>query len=475
MMYLTLTAVVCVLSAVSSTRAQTISTTTLLNPSNTTLSIVNASTEGMPIRLSTGPLGQIISLEVDSRGGTWLRGPVSIGSDVGATTREQMRVGQIATNSGTGIHVALTNTLQSTGVAIRDIGPNGSDHAGLLLTSQANGTGTGIRIGGLLGSGRSTLQTGIDIVGGLGIRYNALYSGIGTALDIGGTNPPKRGIEVVTAGTDHIGITSRANTSGTGIVGISQSLNSEPLLVQARTGVIGYAASNSALSSDTLTGAMGQAVRAGSGGTQTVSFGLFGRAISRSSQHSGTSIGVYGEAASQSVGQYTTISGCFVGSGSTLSLVACGGDIVLGGRRELLPRQIVTPFFTQHNMLTTVTTYDACITGTASIHQLCLPPSGGSAVVAGFVATVDVSSPGVQRIETQGAVAQLGGLECTVQSGRVVHILVDNGPVTLRHDEMATPAELRFQLPNQEDIVLVSGIVYSFWYDAQDQCWRLLR
>lgn len=456
-------------------QAQSVSATTLLNGSNTTLSIVNASTYGMPIRFSTGPLGQITAMEIDSQGGTWVRGPLSIGTGIGALSSERLRIGSVQTNAGTGLSISMTGTQQSTAINIRDVGMNGSDHAGLMISSQSNGFGTGIRIGGLSGAGRPTLQTGIDIVGGLGIRYNALHAGSATAIEIGGTNPPRRGIDISASGTDHIGLIARANTNGTGILGVSQSSTAEAPTQRLRSGVMGYAASNSTAASDTLTGLYGLSVRGGSGGSQTITVGIHGRALSRSTQHAGTTIGVLADASTSASGSYASIAGCFVGDTASYALVALGGDVILGGRPEMLPQLFLSSPIAQRNMLTTVYLHDAHVTGTFRVRQQCLPLSVLQIVPAGNGLVLDLPANGVHRVVMTGFGDQVGGLNTTVEDGTVIYLLPTNGPLVLLHNELTVPNELRFQLPNQQAYTLEPDVVHRLWYDVRELKWRILK
>jgi hypothetical protein len=455
--------------------AQSLSATTLLNSSNATLSIVNASTYGMPIRLSTGPLGQIKAMEIDSQGGTWVRGPLSIGADVGALASERLRIGSVVPNGGTGIVVSMAGTQQSTAMSIRDIGQNGSEHAGIALSSQNNGTGTGIRIGGANTTGRPTLQTAIDITGGLGIRYNALNAGTATAIEIGGTTPPRRGIDISVSGTDHVGVISRANSNGTGVLGISQSSTADAPTQRLRTGVMGYAASNSASGTDTLIGAHGLSVRAGNGGSQTVTIGIHGRAIGRSTQHSGTTIGVMADASTSASGTYASMAGCFLGDSNSFALVALGGDVILGGRRETLPELISSSAIAQHSTQTTVYMHDATVSGTLRLRQHCVPLSDVQVLPVQNGLVLTLTATGVQRVAVTANKNQIGGLDNNAEDGSIIYLLPMDGPLVLLHNEPTVLAEQRFLLPNQQQYTLEPDMVHTLWYDAPYQRWRIQR
>ena len=455
--------------------AQSLSASTLLNRGNTAMSIVNTSEVGMPIRLFTGPLGQILSLEIDSQGGSWVRGPLSIGQAIGAQSNEQVRIGGISNSSGTGLVISMVGTQQSTGIAVRDVGASGPDHAGIIVSSQANGLGTGIRLGGHHGGTRPSLQTGIDIVGGLGMRYNALTAGVGTGIEIGGTHPPRRGLDITVSGADHTGVVVRANTNGTGIMGASQSSTAQQATPRIRTGVMGYSASNSNLSVDTLIGVYGLATRGGNGGTQTQSIGIYGKAVGASTQHAGTTIGILGEVSTTAAGHFTSAAGCFLGDSVSLSLLALGGDVVLGGAPQDIPMQIGSSALAKYSTRNTTYMHDVHSTGYASMHQVGVRISEVVQVVNGYVNSINVSVGGVQTVIAQGNNAQIGGLTSFAADGRVAYLLVKGNPLALLHNDIGTAEAERFELPNQAEVFLEPEIVHVLWYDKQVQRWRIMR
>jgi hypothetical protein len=369
----------------------------------------------------------------------------------------------------------MSGTQQSTGIAVRDVGVSGPDHAGIIVSSQANGLGTGIRLGGHHGSARPALQTGIDIVGGLGIRYNALSAGVGTGIEIGGTHPPRRGLDVSVSGADHAGVIARANTNGTGIVGASQSSSTQQVSPRIRTGVMGYSASNSNLAADTLTGIYGLAIRGGTGGTLTQSVGVHGRAVGSSAQHAGTTIGVLGEAATTAAGQFTSAAGCFLGDSVSLSLLALGGDVVLGGIAQALPMQIGTSALAKYSTTNTTYLHDMHSTGYASMQHVGVRISDVVHLINGYINSVNISVGGVQSLIAQGNNAQLGGLTCVAANGRIAYLLVQGNPLTLLHDDPGALESDRFFLPNQAAFQLAPEFVHRLWYDAQLQRWRIMR
>lgn len=455
--------------------SQSVSAVQLVNGSNTALEIVNTSTTGMPIRMLTGPRGSLRALEIDPRGGTWMVGPVSIGAATGAAASEQLRIGSVRDVGGTGLTISMAGTTQSNGIAIVDIGSNGSDYSGITLSSQANGVGTGIRIGGGHQSGRPTLQTGIDITGGLGLRYNALNSGVGTAIEIGGTNAPRRGIDIYAAGTEHVGVIARANTSGTGLVGISQSLSSEPLSARPRTGVVGYAATNSTAGADTIIGSLGLAVRGGNGSTQTISVGVLGQSSAKSTQYGGSTIGIMGTTTRAPAPQHIGVGGYFVADSLTYALVALGGDVILGGKREMLPRPFAESNLATPSPLTRVHVYDMLSSGTTSLTGIKMMSITQPIALQGIVPTLDVFTSGVQRINVLGPDARIGGLRCADQGSRILSFLVLNQSLTVVNEDPAAEPEQRFLLPNGQNVLLEVEALHTFWYDTAVARWRLVR
>lgn len=455
--------------------AQSISATQLVNSSNTALEIVNTSVTGMPIRLLSGPRGSIRALEVDPRGGTWMIGPVSIGAATGAIASEQLRIGSVRDVGGTGLTISMSGTTQSNGISIVDIGSNGSDYGGIMLSSQANGIGTGIRIGGSHQSGRSALQTGIDITGGLGVRYNALNAGVGTAIEIGGTNAPRRGIDINTAGSEHVGVIARANTAGTGLIGISQSQSSEPLTARQRTGIIGYAATNSTAGSDTIVGTYGVSTRAGNGSTQTFSIGVLGQSIARSTQYGGTTVSVMGTTSRASAPQHIGIGGYFSADSQTYALVALGGDVILGGRRDVLPRQILESNLSLPSTLTRMYAYDVNASGTTSLCGIKLVSITQPIIVQGALPFLELLTNGVQRLNIIAPNSSVGGIRCADQESRLLTILVMNLPLLVVNEDAAVDPALRFQLPNGENLVLEAETLQTFWYDTAVNRWRIVR
>ncbi len=451
-------------------QAQMLSTSRIDNASPLPLVISNRSTNSLPLRIMAGA-SQTRALEIGQSGNTWLLGPVSIGTGIGTAPQEQMRIGSIAAQGGRGLTITLDATTTSTGLLVRDVGATGTNDAGIILSSQSNGTGTGLRVGGPTGSGRPTLGTGIDITGGTGIRYNALTAGSGVALDIGATTPPRRGIEVVASGSQHVGVIARANTNGMGILGVSQSSTYETLPIAERIGVRGHAATNSGIAADSIIGVLGSVQRAGSGGTQTFSAGVFGRGENTATANAGTTIGVYGTASAASSGVTVAIGGGFLTDTGQVALLCVGGDVILGGMRPLLPVPFQTSTF--RDMITRNRTYAhhfmssgmTRLTGLAlnPTPNMLLPPAGPTllTIAAGTIVKLvgDVNGSTISGIRTDA-------------SDRVLTLLVTQGRVEIVHEHPAADAADRIRIKNGQTLMLEVDDMIEVWYDQEIQRWR---
>lgn len=290
---------------------------------NNPLQIATTSHTQQPILFSIGDSGKVA--EMLSNGDTWFRGTVFISPRT------------------TGSLVLDAQSLPTTtSMLIKNIGVSGTEHAGIVLSSFSNGIGTGLRLGGPTGSTRNTLATGIDITGGTGIRYNALTAGNGTAFEIGKTVAPVRGIDVLVSGANQVGVHARANTNGSGLVGLSMSSAYPDPPISERTGVKGVAASNSTVAVDTLFGVQGIAMRSGIGGTQTISIATSGKATSIGTSHAGTAIGILGSATATAPGKASAIGvlAQTTDPSTSLSLVALGADVYLGSTAAERPLQL---------------------------------------------------------------------------------------------------------------------------------------
>jgi len=451
-------------------QAQMLSTSRIDNASPLPLVISNRSTNALPLRIVTGA-SQTRALEIGQSGNTWLLGPVSIGNGIGTAPLEQMRIGSIAGQGGRGLTITLDATTTSTGLLLRDVGATGTNDAGIVVSSQSNGTGTGLRVGGPTGSGRPTLGTGVDITGGTGIRYNALTAGSGVALDIGATTPPRRGIEVVASGSQHVGVIARANTNGMGILGVSQSSTYETLPIAERVGVRGHAATNSGIAADSITGVMGSVQRGGSGGTQTFSVGVFGKGENIASSNAGTTLGIYGTASASSAGVTVAIGGGFLTDTGQIALLCVGGDVILGGVKPLLPIPFQTSTF--RDMITRNRTYahHFMSSGLTRLTGLALNPTPNMLLPPGGPTLLTIAGGTVVKMVGDVNGSTISGIRSDA-ADRVLTLLVTQGRVELVHEHPAADAADRIRIKNAQTLTLDVDDMIELWYDQEIQRWR---
>ncbi|MCX6139952.1 MAG: hypothetical protein NTX15_03850 [Candidatus Kapabacteria bacterium] len=453
--------------------AQGFSTTRIESTADMPLLIAQRAPAGQPIRFLAGSNGLVRALEIDATGGTWIRGPLSIGPLIGAAANERVRVGSIDAVSGKGMVLSLVGTTTSTGLLIRDVGLSGSEDAGMVIQSSSNGQGTGLRIGGPSNSTRPTLSTGIDITGGTGLRYNALTSGSGTAIDIGGTIPPRRGIEIVASGPLHIGLLSIANTSGAGVIGVSQSSSYTSVPPTERVGVRGHAATNSAVMSDTIIGTFGSSIRGGAGGTLTTSIGTLGQATSIASAHAGTAIGVLGRATALAPGRAIAIGGCFITDKTNLSLVALGGDVYLGSSDAARPPQLTASTMSGNDGQTKTHVFDLDASGFVSVSAFSIKGSVRRMLGPGTTNDLSTDLATVIRVDADVAASELTG--CSGERrDRMLMILVTSGVLHILHENAGSQPEHRFHLNGGVDIVLETDETVMMWYDEEIARWRIL-
>ena len=450
--------------------AQGLSTSRVESSANAPLVIAQRAPAGMPIRILAGAGGLTRALEIDGTGGTWLRGPVSIGALTGAAPLEVMRLSTIAATDGKGMVVSLNGCSTSSGVVIADIGMTGSDHAGMMLSSAANGVGTGLRIGGPSGANRPTLATGIDITGGVGMRYNALSSGTGTALDIGGSVPPRRGMEVVAAGSDHIGVIAHANTLGVGLVGSSRSLSYPTVGPFARVGVVGHSATNSAVSMDSSTGMLGMGLRGGTSGASTVTIGVHGIGDLRSGSSTGMAVGVLGRALQNDNSGGLLIGGLLRSSASGYAIVA-DGDVYLGGASDERPSDLSRPSLALQSAAPTTHVFNLRVTGMHQLRAISIVPSNVTINITAAGSVVDCGDRSAQRI-TGPLGARIIGIT-PVGNGRLVQLCnIGTQDMVLVHDDQTAPMQTRLQLTREVDGVLPSSSCMWLWYDDEVDRWR---
>ncbi len=485
------------------------------------LSIVNASPIPQPLRLYTGPGGVLLGLELSGSGDVSLPLRLGVGNGIAASTSERIRIGSITGSVATGVTIDMRFADSTTGLSIRDVGESGSIGAGIAITSAANGTGVGIRIGGPTGSGRPTLLTGVDVTGGTGLRYNSLSAGGGKGIDIGSTMPPNIGIEVTTAGSGHIAGIFRANTQGLGLLGISRSGSFVDPDHRPRTGVFGYAATASNIAADVVTGVRGEALRSGTGGTNTLSIGVEAEATSIASSHGGLVVGLRARAATSGAGTTAAISALVeadTGRGR-LALAVRRGDTYIGSTFHDRPAGGWT--FTEgllDDNLSTTWMYDARISGgltlrgRTSASATILGPNSGQwkyrwpseppdvGFTLGVIGRQNdtfqlgwmpvAASVYLQFEPGDQIINQLGNRNVVVASSsqagsRLIGMAVPNHPVivhfinianqlTIVHEDIGAPAEQRLRSPFGNDIIITDEGAITFWYDVIGQRWRVI-
>lgn len=450
--------------------AQGLSTNRVESSTNAPLVIAQRAPAGMPIRVLAGANGSVRALEIDGVGGTWIRGPLSIGALTGAQSNELVRISGVPDMQGKGLTISLQGTSSSSGLVIQDVGASGSDHAALVISSVANGSGTGIRLGGPQGGTRPALGTGIDVTGGTGIRYNALSAGTGIAVDIGGTAPPRRGVETVTSGTDNAGVVAHANTLGVGVIGSSRSIAFPVLGTFQRIGVVGHSATNSAVGADSSTGVFGIGLRGGTAGSATVTIGVHGLADLRTGTSTGTAIGILGRVQQSEAFSGLVVGGMFRSPEHGFALVT-EGDIYLGSADDERPVALTRPALRLVDTRTTTFMYDLNASGVVVLRNVTLPPPNAAVEVQPQGSILDCTSRTAQRIA--GDVdARLIGLMPT-ENGRVVMVCnVGHHDVIIVHNSQDAPEQQRISLSGEIDSSIKGAACTLFWYDGIDHLWR---
>jgi hypothetical protein len=500
--------------------AQSFATPLLVGRGNEPLSIVNASPVGQPIRLSTGPGGVTLGIEVGGTGEITIPLRVGIGQGVGAAPTERLRIGKVPAAGGTGVAIDMLSSDSSTGLRIERVGVTGVDHAGVVISSDMNGIGTGIRLGGPAGGTRPTLGTGIDITGGTGLRYSALTAGSGTAIDIGSTMAPRRGIDVTTSGTEHIGGIFRANMLGTGLVGMSVSSSYADPPHEPRIGVRGFAATNANTAADVIIGVKGHVLRGGNGGTNTTSIGVDALSITTGSSHGGLVIGARAAAMTSGAGTTAAIGLVAEATGAPgLAIGVRSGDVFLGGASHGMPAGIPATFTQGIGPLTNITyMHDARVSGTLSLQRTTStvhmrsygagtamlewpplkPPIGSVLTVTSVVADtvrlgwsmprgpvmnhvlplgganiLPVDGTCVLRIMADAVGSGLAGLQPGAD-GAVVTVIVTDGSLVFINESLAVPAADRILTNTGGDVQVFANAAATLWYDVYSQRWRLI-
>ena len=420
-----------------------------------------------PIRFLVGPFGSERVVELTGNGETWIKGPMAIGATTGTLPNTQVHLADVAPENGIGMSVDLRGASSASGIQIRNIGLSGESAGGVILSAQANGLGTGIRFGGPVGSGRGTLLTAIDITGGTGLRYNALRAGEGTALEIGGTVAPQRGVDVEVSGSGQVGIMSRANTLGTGVIGMSASGAYDDIAVVSNTGVLGWAASNANTRADTVTGVRAMSQRGGQGSRGMMTVGLRTEARSVTQQHAGSALGLLAQASAMAPGVAVSIGGAFRTPQNGFAMVSLSGDTFLGSATDEVPEDLAA--LTSSTGTQTLTHAYAVRTSGARYHvgvKTVTLPQGGAGMV-------DPGPGEILRVQTDVAGSTVDGLE-GAEEGRTVIVINLGGPLTLHNNAgQALPGQ-GFLMPDGLDVLVPPDGGVQLWYDAISNGWRLV-
>jgi len=483
--------------------------------------IAAANATPQPIRLYTGVSGSLLSMEIGSLGEISIPGRAGIGSGTAATPTERMRVGSITGNVLVGVTIDMRFADSTTGISIRDVGYSGSVGAGLSISSVTSGAGTGIRLGGPSGSNRPTLATGVDVTGGTGVRYNSLHAGGGVGIDVGSTMPPNRGIVATASGADHIGGLFKANMFGTGAVGISRSGGVNDPDHYPRTGVVGFAGTNSNVAADIITGVRGEVFRGGIGGTNTTSIGMDAKAVSSGSSHGGLAIGIRSSAGTSGVGKFASIAALFTAdtADGNLALGIRSGNSYLGSATFDLPvGQIGFSEGLATESLSTTWMYDARISGGLSLRTRAnahatilgpldghwkyrwpsgLPDVGFSMGVVGrsndtfqlgwipVAASAylqfqqgdqvlnNLGNRNVIMASSSGAGSRLGGI-AVPDHPTIVYIINIANELTIVHEELGAAPEQRIRSPFGNNIIITDEGSITLWYDTIGNRWRVI-
>lgn len=428
-----------------------------------------------PLQILLGASPRIVAMQLTTSGDVQLPVRLAIGTGVGATLAERMRIGSIQASEGRGAVIDLTGTTTSTGLVVSNVGQSGTEHAGIVIQSASNGLGTGVRLGGPPGALRPTLGTGIDITGGTGIRYNALTAGTATALDIGGTVPPSRGVDVTVSGSESVAGYFRANMLGTAVVGTSQSSAYADPTFRPRVGVRGHAATNSAASADDVIGVYGTALRGGNGGSQTLSIGVYGRAESMSTVHAGMVEALRGEVASTAIGQFGEIAAHVIAPAAqnAFALVASGGGhVYLGSSDDDRPPALSSTMSSAVGLGNTSTTYvyDVRASGLLSARTVAMRGITLPDLARGATHDVDPGTASVIRVWSTAPGSAITGFSGGVD-GRILVVINRGADLTLANEHAGSIDRDRITTQSGGDVTTVGEGSFTLWYDAAYQRW----
>lgn len=431
-----------------------------------------------PLQFLVGANPQVLAMQLSTAGDVQVPLRLGVGSGVGPALNERVRVASIDAMNGTGVVVDMVGTKTSNGVVIKNIGLSGTENAGIVIQSASNGLGTGLRLGGPPDAQRPTLGTGIDITGGTGIRYNALSAGTATALDIGGTVPPSRGIDVTTSGSDNVGGFFRTNMLGAALIGSAQSAAYADPPLRARVGVRGHAASNSAAFVDDIIGILGTVTRGGNGGSQTQSIAVKAIADAVALTHSGLVEALHGEVSTSAAGSYGAIAAHLIAPPlqNSFALVVSGGaTVILGCSDDDRPPGLSSTIMSALGTSNTSTTYmhNVRSTGAMSTRNFSMRGNTLPDLVAGVHHDVNIGTYSVVRVWSTAPGSAITGFNGGAD-GKVLLVVNRGAPLTLVHEGIGSQLTNRITSMSGEDRTTINDGTFLLWYDASLQRWIMI-
>jgi hypothetical protein len=431
-----------------------------------------------PMQFLVGADPQVLTMQLSTAGDVQLPLRLGVGSGVGAAFNERVRIASIDSENGNGLVVDMIGTQASNGIVVKNIGMSGTEHAGIVIQSASNGSGTGLRLGGPPDAQRPTLGTGIDITGGTGIRYNALSAGTATALDIGGTVPPSRGINVTTSGSDNVGGFFRTNMLGAALIGSSQSSAYADPPLRVRVGVRGHAASNSAAAADDIVGVLGTVTRGGNGGSQTQSMAVKAIAEATATAQAGLVEALHGEVTTSATGNYGAIAAHLVAPSlpNSFGLVVSGGaSVILGCSDDERPPGLSTTMMNALGVANTSTTYmhHARASGGMSTRTFSMRGSTLPDLAAGMHNDVDIGTYSVIRVWSTAPGSAITGFSGGAD-GKVLLVVNRGAPLTLVHEGIGSQPFNRITSMTGDDVTTMNDGTFLLWYDASLQRWIIV-
>ncbi len=165
-------------------------------------------------------------------------GEVGIGTST-PLTNARMSIANIAATTGRGVDIDMATQADIQGIRIRNLGAPGTDGAGIVIGSTANGTGTGIRIGSTTAEVfRPNIGIAVQATSN-GYTFVPNTSGAAIAYRAGNTanaDRPRIGFEAYTRGTagaDAVAVRGNANAASAAAFGVAGHF-----LTEGSTGIL---------------------------------------------------------------------------------------------------------------------------------------------------------------------------------------------------------------------------------------------